>query len=145
MPSSTSRSRNIPTTKKMTNETMLRRLVPVNWPITPKSNGPTMPANPELIGQTETIFVNGPPGVYESTSSALGTERLWGAVTDAPGYSVIGRGDSVAAARHFQVVDQMSYVCTAGGGMVRFLSGQQLPVVEALKWAALRHTGRKAV
>ena len=97
-----------------------------------------------LIGQAETIFVNGPAGVYESAPSALGTERLWRAVTDAPGYSVIGGGDSVAAARHFQVVDQMSYVCTAGGGMVRFLSGQQLPVVEALKRAALRHPGSEA-
>ncbi len=87
----------------------------------------------ELVQSAETIFVNGPAGIYEKPTSALGTERLWNAVVDAPGYSVIGGGDSVAASRHFGVQDHMSYVCTAGGGMIRFLSGQMLPMVEALR------------
>jgi phosphoglycerate kinase len=92
----------------------------------------------EEIGKAETIFVNGPAGVYEKPVSALGTERLWTAIADAPGYSVIGGGDSVAAAGRFGIRDRMGYVCTAGGGMVRFLSGQKLPVVEALRRAAKR-------
>jgi phosphoglycerate kinase len=90
------------------------------------------------IGQAATIFVNGPAGVYENAVSAVGTERLWTAVADAQGYSVIGGGDSVAAARRFGVRERMGYVCTSGGGMVRFLSGQSLPVVEALRRAARR-------
>jgi phosphoglycerate kinase len=93
----------------------------------------------EIIQQAATIFVNGPAGVYERPVSALGTERLWIAIADAPGYSVVGGGDSVAAAGRFSVRDQMGYVCTSGGGMVRFLSGQTLPVVEALQNAARRH------
>lgn len=91
-----------------------------------------------VIRQAATIFVNGPAGVYEQPVSALGTERLWTAIADAPGYSVIGGGDSVAAAARFDVRDRMSYVCTSGGGMVRFLSGQTLPVVEALRRAKQR-------
>jgi phosphoglycerate kinase len=92
----------------------------------------------EEIGRAATIFVNGPAGVYEQPVSALGTERLWTAVADAPGYSVIGGGDSVAAAKRCGVRERMGYVCTSGGGMVRFLSGQALPVVEALRRAAER-------
>lgn len=92
----------------------------------------------ELVQDAATIFVNGPAGIYEQPLSALGTERLWAAIATAPGYSVIGGGDSVAAAGRFGVRDQMSYVCTSGGGMVRFLSGQELPVVEALRRAAQR-------
>jgi phosphoglycerate kinase len=92
----------------------------------------------EEIGRAATIFINGPAGVYEQPVSALGTERLWTAVADAPGYSVIGGGDSVAAAKRFGVRERMGYVCTSGGGMVRFLSGQALPVVEALRRAARR-------
>jgi len=95
----------------------------------------------EVIRQAATIFVNGPAGVYEQPVSALGTERLWTAIADAPGYSVIGGGDSVAAAARFNVRDRMSYVCTSGGGMVRFLSGQTLPVIEALRRAARRYRG----
>jgi phosphoglycerate kinase len=93
----------------------------------------------EIIQEAATIFINGPAGVYEEPASATGTEVLWKAVASAPGYSVIGGGDSVAAAGRFGVRDQMSYVCTSGGGMVRFLSGQPLPVVEALRRAAKRH------
>ncbi len=89
-----------------------------------------------------TIFVNGPAGIYEQPLSAVGTQALWTAIADAPGYSVIGGGDSVAAAGRFGVRGRMGYVCTAGGGMVRFLSGQELPVVEALKRAARRGTGQ---
>lgn len=92
----------------------------------------------EEIGKAATIFVNGPAGVYEEPVSAEGTRRLWTAAADAQGCSVIGGGDSVAAARRFGVDERMSYVCTAGGGMVRFLSGQRMPVVEALRMAAVR-------
>jgi phosphoglycerate kinase len=94
------------------------------------------------IQQAATIFVNGPAGVYEQPLSAVGTQALWTAIADAPGYSVIGGGDSVAAAGRFGVRNRMGYVCTAGGGMVRFLSGQELPVVEALKRAAQRGASR---
>lgn len=94
----------------------------------------------KMIQQAATLFVNGPAGVYEQPASALGTERLWTAIADAPGYSVIGGGDSVAAAGRFGVRERMGYVCTSGGGMVRFLSGQSLPVVDALRRAAARFT-----
>lgn len=97
----------------------------------------------EEIRQAATIFVNGPAGIYERPASALGTERLWMAVADAPGYSVIGGGDSVAAAGRFGVRERMGYVCTSGGGMVRFLSGQALPVVQALQKAALRRAAKR--
>jgi phosphoglycerate kinase len=98
----------------------------------------------EVIGKAMTIFVNGPAGIYEQPVSALGTERLWTAIADSPGYSVIGGGDSVAAAARFNVRDRMGYVCTSGGGMVRFLSGQVLPVVEALRRAKQRCVGASA-
>ena len=92
----------------------------------------------EVIQGAATIFVNGPAGMYEQPVSALGTEALWNAIADAPGYSVIGGGDSVAAGARFKVLERMGYVCTSGGGMVRYLSGQELPVVTALRRAAQR-------
>lgn len=98
----------------------------------------------EVINAAGTIFANGPAGIYEQPLSAEGTRRLWNAIADAPGYSVIGGGDSVAAARRFGVQSRMGYVCTSGGGMVRFLSGLPLPVVEELRRAAARHHARKS-
>jgi phosphoglycerate kinase len=104
--------------------------------------GETISHYVQVIQSAATIFVNGPSGVYELPVSAVGTERLWTAIADAPGYSVIGGGDSVAAAGRFGVRERMGYVCTSGGGMVRFLSGQKLPVVEALRRAAERWQAR---
>ena len=94
-----------------------------------------------VIEEAATIFVNGPAGVYEQAPGALGTEKLWQAAAAAPGYSVVGGGDSVAAAKRFDVREKFSYVCTSGGAMVRFLSGQSLPVIEALVRAASRQRG----
>ena len=98
----------------------------------------------EVINTARTIFVNGPAGIYEEPTSAEGTRLLWNAIADASGYSVIGGGDSVAAARRFGVEERMGYVCTSGGGMVRFLSGQKLPVVEQLRAAARRLRARRS-
>ena len=92
-----------------------------------------------VIHAASTVFVNGPPGIYERPAAALGTERLWRAIADAQGFSVMGGGDSIAAGAEFNVLGGIGYVCTSGGCMVRFLSGQTLPVVEALRRAATRH------
>ena len=92
----------------------------------------------EIINKARTIFVNGPAGIYEQPVGAYGTQTLWQGVATAPGYSVIGGGDSVAAAKKFAVKDKLGYVCTSGGGLVRFLSGKELPVVTALRRAAQR-------
>jgi len=96
------------------------------------------------IAEAATIFVNGPAGIYEQPVGAEGTERLWNYIADAPGYSVIGGGDSVAAGAKFGVLERLGYVCTSGGGMVRFLSGQELPVVTALRRAAERQEAARA-
>ncbi len=93
----------------------------------------------QVINAAATIFVNGPAGMYEDPVGAWGTQQLWNAIADAPGYSVIGGGDSVAAGAKFKVLERMGYVCTSGGGMVRFLSGQELPVISALRRAAERY------
>jgi phosphoglycerate kinase len=78
------------------------------------------------------VFVNGPAGIYEQALASEGTRRLWKAVEETKGFSVIGGGDSVTAATKFTDLRKIGYVCTAGGAMVRFLSGKELPLVEAM-------------
>ncbi len=79
-----------------------------------------------------TIFVNGPAGVYENPIFAYGTDKIWNAIANSPAYSVIGGGDTVTAAAKFIDLKRIDYVCTAGGAMVRFLSGKRLPLIEAM-------------
>jgi phosphoglycerate kinase len=92
------------------------------------------------IAGAGTVFANGPLGVFERTETAYGTRSVWDAMAAARGFSAIGGGDSIAAMNAFGLGEKFDYVCTAGGGMVRFLSGEELPVVAALRKAAARQT-----
>lgn len=87
------------------------------------------------IREAGTVFVNGPAGVYENPLFGAGTERIWKAVAEADGYTVIGGGDTVCAAEKYIDQADIGYVCTGGGAMVRFLSGKKLPLIEAMERA----------
>ncbi len=93
----------------------------------------------EEILSAGTVCVNGPAGLFEDPEFSAGTRDLWQAIQDAPGYTVIGGGDTVNAAHAFTDPAQISYICTAGGAMVRFLSGIRLPLIEAME-----RSGRKS-
>lgn len=87
----------------------------------------------EVLAGAHTIFVNGPPGIYEREEGAEGTRRLWYAVATSSGTTVIGGGDTVASAAAFVDLDDISYVSTGGGALVRYLSGTELPLLKAMR------------
>lgn len=86
----------------------------------------------EAIAAAKTIFVNGPAGVYEMDIFEKGTKTLWNAVADAEGYSVIGGGDSVTSFVKYTDIAKINYVSTAGGALIRYLSGIELPLLKAI-------------
>lgn len=92
----------------------------------------TISAFEREIAAAGTVFVNGPAGVYENPLFEKGTKRLWKALALTHAYTVIGGGDTVSAAAKFINTADIDYVCTAGGAMVRFLSGKTLPLVKAM-------------
>ncbi|NLZ76633.1 MAG: phosphoglycerate kinase, partial [Spirochaetales bacterium] len=72
-------------------------------------------------------------GVYEDERWEKGTRELLRAASGSSAYSVIGGGDTITAAARHTGLDGYSYVCTAGGAMIQFLSGKKLPLLEAMK------------
>jgi phosphoglycerate kinase len=91
-----------------------------------------------VIAAASTMFVNGPAGVYETATGEYGTRALWDAVASSDGYSVIGGGDTVASARRFVDLADIGFVSTGGGALIRFLSGQRLPLLDAMEKATKR-------
>lgn len=87
----------------------------------------------KYIREAKTVFVNGPMGVFEKEPSELGTKAVWEALGDTAGYTVIGGGDSITATNKYQKRDAINYICTGGGALIRFLTGEELPVVKALR------------
>lgn len=90
----------------------------------------------KIIMEAKTVFANGPAGVFEEELSEHGTKTLFAAMAQTAAYTVVGGGDSVAAAKKYAVTDRLGYVCTGGGALIRFLTGEELPVVRALRHAA---------
>ena len=90
----------------------------------------------EIIMGAQTVFVNGPMGIFEKQETEFGTKAVWQALADTAGYTVVGGGDSVTATNQYGLGPQMGYICTGGGALIRFLSGEELPVVRALRHAA---------
>lgn len=93
----------------------------------------TAAAYREEILAAGTAFVNGPMGVFEKAESELGTKTVWQAIADTKGHTVLGGGDSITATEKYKLTEQMDYICTGGGALIRFLSGEELPVVKALR------------
>jgi len=77
--------------------------------------------------------MSGPLGVFEMEAFSLGTREVMKAMAMSRAFSIIGGGHTVAAAELFSVADKISYVSTGGGSLERFLMGQDLPVIAALK------------
>jgi phosphoglycerate kinase len=87
------------------------------------------------ISKARTIVWNGPLGMFERPGFAQGTlaiARAVAAATSAGATSIIGGGDSVAAAEQAGVAKQISHISTGGGASLEFLAGEKLPGVEAL-------------
>ncbi len=90
----------------------------------------------DTINASKTVFVNGPMGVYEQPETELGTKVVWDALGDTQAYTVVGGGDSITATSKYGKTELISYICTGGGALIRFLTGEELPVVKALRHAA---------
>lgn len=89
------------------------------------------------LATTRTIVWNGPMGAFEISPFDAGTVTLAREVAKLTGQGLVssfaGGGDTLAALRHAGVVDQFSYVSTAGGAFLEWLEGKPLPGVEALR------------
>jgi len=87
------------------------------------------------LAGAQTVVWNGPMGVFEIEASARGTfdiARLLAQLTDQGAVTIIGGGDSAAAAEKAGVANRISHISTGGGASLEFLEGKVLPGVAAL-------------
>ncbi len=87
----------------------------------------------DIIADAATILWNGPVGAFEDRRFAAGTRHVANAVAESRGYSVVGGGDSAAAAKEFGVAGDMDHVSTGGGASLELLEKGDLPGLAALR------------
>ncbi len=86
-----------------------------------------------IVAKAGTIVWNGPVGVFEFDQFGAGTKTLAMAIANAPGFSLAGGGDTIAAIQKYDIYDQVSYISTAGGAFLEYLEGKTLPAVAILE------------
>jgi len=90
----------------------------------------------KVISESKTVLWNGPVGVFEMDKFAEGTKAIGAAVVEATkkgAFSLVGGGDSVAAVNKFGIADGVSYISTAGGALLEYLEGKDLPGIAAVR------------
>jgi phosphoglycerate kinase len=90
------------------------------------------------IAEAKTVLWNGPMGVFEDDRFQAGTRTVAVAVAECRGFTVIGGGDSAAAAAKYGVADRVDHVSTGGGASLELIERGDLPGLEALRASAER-------
>jgi len=89
----------------------------------------------DVIHQAGTVLWNGPMGVFEDPRFAGGTGAVAQAMADTKAFTIVGGGDSAAAAKQFKVDRDMDHVSTGGGASLELIEKGNLPGLEALRGA----------
>ena len=87
----------------------------------------------EALSKAKTILWNGPLGVFEKSPFDSGTVAVAAAVGMSSAYTVIGGGETVAAARQAGILRELDHVSTGGGASLEFLAGKTLPGIAVLE------------
>ena len=87
----------------------------------------------EIILAAGTVFWNGPVGVFENKAFSTGTSEVARAIAKTGAMTVIGGGDTIAAAKAFEYEGRVDFVSTGGSAGLEFLAGKKLPGLAVLE------------
>ena len=108
--------------------------IPKNWIGVDVGQSTIQLYNSALL-DAKSVFLNGPMGIFEIEKFSEGTKAIletMAEITQQGSMTVLGGGDSAAAAKRFGFADSMTHISTGGGASLKFMEGKELPGIAAL-------------
>lgn len=87
----------------------------------------------DILKTAQTIFLSGPCGVFENPNFQQGTTEIFSYIAKLHVTTIVGGGHTVAAIEKLGLRDTIGHISTGGGSLEKFMMGEKLPVIEALK------------
>lgn len=96
----------------------------------------------KLISGAGTVFISGPPGYFEKEQFSFGTKGILEGVANSMATTIVSGGHLTSALKRYGLADKIDHISTAGGALVRYLTGETLPMIQVLEEAAKRHRAK---
>ena len=97
----------------------------------------------KIIFGAGTVFISGPSGFFEKENFSYGTKALLEAVASSMATTIVSGGHLTSALKKFGLVEKINHISTAGGALVRYLTGTKLPMIQALEESAEKFKSKK--
>ena len=97
----------------------------------------------KIISGAGTVFISGPAGFFEKESFDYGTKALLEAVANSMATTIVSGGHLTSALKKFGLAEKINHISTAGGALVRYLTGSKLPMIQSLEESAKKYESKK--
>lgn len=96
----------------------------------------------KLISGAGTVFISGPAGFFEKENFGYGTKALLEIVANSMATTIVSGGHLSSALKKFGLAEKITHISTAGGALVRYLTGTKLPMIQSLEESAKRYRAK---
>ncbi len=90
----------------------------------------------KIISGAGTVFISGPAGFFEKNGFDYGTKALLETVSNSMATTIVSGGHLTSALKKFGLAEKITHISTAGGALVRYLTGTKLPMIQSLEESA---------
>ena len=96
----------------------------------------------KIISRAGTVFISGPAGYFEKEGFDFGTKSLLEAISNSMATTIVSGGHLSSALKKFGLAEKITHISTAGGALVRYLTGIKLPMIQALEESAKNYKAK---
>jgi len=96
----------------------------------------------KIISGSGTVFISGPAGYFEKDDFKTGTKSLLEYVANSMATTIVSGGHLTTALKKYELSDKVNHISTAGGALVRYLAGEELPMIKSLEESARKYRSK---